>query len=321
MKFRTEITIEPLDNRLKYGDSLLSIGSCFAENMAQRLRQAKFNAVSSPTGILFNPLSIASTINRFAEAAAPSAEELVFNNGLWHSFDAHSSLSSPSKEATLEALTKAITEGHNALKQASHVIITLGTAWVYTLENGTVVANCHKFPHSHFTRRRLSVEEVVQALELLCSKTLSGKHIIFTISPVRHIADGLAENTLSKATLRVAVDIVCSRCSNAHYFPAYECLNDDLRDYRFYADDMVHPSQQAVEYIWEKFTEVAIEEKSRALMPQVAKVVAAASHRPFNPESREYAAFCRNNLRLIEELPNIDFSEERAIFERYSDNF
>lgn len=321
MKFRTEIEIKPLEKRIGYDSRIMTIGSCFAQNIASRLRRAKFNVAESPTGILFNPLSIADTLNRYIEATPPRREDLVFNNGLWHSFDAHSSLSSQSQSAVLNNLTKAIASGSEILHSADCIVITFGTALVYTLPDGRTAANCHKFAHTHFSRRRLSIEEITEAFITLCSDALYNKNIILTISPIRHLADGLIENSLSKATLRVAADEICRRCKNVVYFPSFEILNDDLRDYRFYAEDLTHPSQQAIDYIWEKFIATALSENAKTLLPQVEKIVAAASHKPFNPDSEEYALFCRHNIEAIENLPNIDFSEERKLFERYSDKF
>ena len=321
MKFRTKIEITPLQNAIGYDSRIFTIGSCFAQNIAARLRQAKFMVTESPTGILFNPLSIANALNRYTEATPPRCEDLVFNNGLWHSFEAHSSLSSASQSTTLDNLAKAIASGNEALRSADCVVITFGTAWVYTLPNGETVANCHKFASSNFTRRRLTVEEITETFVKLCSETLGDKNIILTVSPIRHLSDGLSENSLSKSILRVAADEICRRCDNATYFPSFEILNDDLRDYRFYAEDLAHPSQQAVDYIWEKFVAAALNNSAKALLSHIEKIVAAASHRPFNPDSEEYAQFCRRNIEAIEKLPNIDFSEERKLFKRYSDKF
>lgn len=314
MTFRTEIDIAPFPFGIDHSTHLFTIGSCFAERVTERLRRAKFRVESSPTGILFNPASIASTLTAYAEGAEPDATLLVERDGEWVSMMSHSILSRKSREEALSALEEAYAEGGRALREADVVIVTLGTAYVYALPDGRVVANCHKQPQSRFVRRMLSVEEIVALFEPLLCGALRDKQVIFTVSPVRHIGDGLADNSLSKATLRVAVDRVCRAFDNVHYFPAYECVMDDLRDYRFYASDMVHPSEQAVEYVWDKFVRCALSESAQRLLPQVQRVVAAAAHRPKNPDSKEFADFCRHNLALIERMREVDFSKEEGYF-------
>lgn len=314
MIFRTEIDPARLPFGIDYTTSILSMGSCFAERIAERLRCAKFRATLSPTGILFNPASIAQTLTAFAEGREPDGNMLVEREGRWVSLLAHSAISGNSPEETLSTLSESYKQGAKALQEADTLILTFGTAWVYTLPSGEVVANCQKVPQRNFLRRRLSISEIVEMFRPLLKGVLSDKRIIFTVSPVRHIGDGLAENSLSKATLRVAVEELCAEFKNTCYFPAYECLVDDLRDYRFYAADMVHPSEQAVEYIWDKFTRCALTPKALELLPRVSKVVAAAAHRPSNPHSAEYADFCRRTLDAIASMPEVDFSLEKAQF-------
>lgn len=320
MKFRTEIEHKPLKKAIDYSTNIFAIGSCFASNIAARLIRAKFRVVTSPTGILFNPASIARTLTAFATNQAVDPKRIVSRGEEWVSLDCHSDLvGSTSKEA--ETLWQnAISEGHNALQSASCVIITLGTAWVYEHNaTGEIVANCHKIPQRDFTRRRLSVTEICELFRPLIKGVLKSKQVIFTVSPVRHIADGLAENSLSKATLRLAIEELCHEFSNADYYPAYEIVTDDLRDYRFYADDLVHPSSAAIDYIWEHFVQCALNESTRQLLAKVEKIVAAASHRPTNPSSEEYKKFCSRYLAEAKALSLIDFSSECAHFERYSE--
>ena len=320
MKFRTEIEHKPLKATIDYSTNIFAIGSCFASNIAARLIRAKFRVVTSPTGILFNPASIARTLTAFATNQAVDPKRIVSRGEEWVSLDCHSDLvGSTSKEA--ETLWQnAISEGHNALQSASCVIITLGTAWVYEHNaTGEIVANCHKIPQRDFTRRRLSVAEICELFRPLIKGVLKSKHVIFTVSPVRHIADGLAENSLSKATLRLAIEELCQEFSNADYYPAYEIVTDDLRDYRFYADDLVHPSSAAIDYIWEHFVNCALSSDARQLLTKVEKIVAAASHRPLSPNSEEYKKFCTRYLAEAKALSLIDFSSECAHFERYSE--
>ena len=314
MIFRTEIDLARLPFGIDYTTSILTMGSCFAERIVERLRCAKFRATLSPTGILFNPASIAQTLAAFAEGREPDGNMLVEREGRWVSLLAHSAIAGNSPEEALSTLSESYKQGAKALQEADVLILTFGTAWVYTLQSGEVVANCQKVPQRNFLRRRLSVSEIVEMFRPLLKGVLSDKSIIFTVSPVRHIGDGLAENSLSKATLRVAIEELCAEFKNTCYFPAYECLVDDLRDYRFYAADMVHPSEQAVEYIWEKFTHCALAPEALELLPRVNKVVTAAAHRPSNPHSAEYADFCRRTLDAIASMPEVDFSQEKAQF-------
>lgn len=316
MKFRTEITPKPWAEKIGYDDTILSLGSCFADNIATKLAERKFRVVASPTGILFNPASIASAVERMANGRAPQSEELVEVAGRWLSYDFHSSISGENSASALNAMHSAIAVGNKALTASNYIIITLGTAWVYRLKSsGKVVANCHKQPHGNFSRELLSVAEVVAALESIIRATKS--RIIFTVSPVRHLGEGAEDNSLSKAILRVAVDRVCREHSDrAIYFPSYELMLDDLRDYRFYSDDLVHPTKFAVEYIAEKFFEAALSDEAKRLMPRVLQITRAASHRPTNPASDEHKRFCQEQLSAIEELGAVDFEEEKRYFER-----
>lgn len=319
MKFRTEIDKPQIKGRIDYNSKIVTLGSCFAENITKRLAAAKFCVKHSPVGILFNPASIASTLTAFAERSAVDCGRIVRRSEGWVSLDCHSELTMPTEEEAIKTLQNAIDEGHKLLRSATCVIITFGTAWVYEhIATGRVVANCHKQPSREFCRRRMSVEEIVALFKPLIEGVLRDKHVIFTVSPIRHTADGLTENCVSKAILRLAADTLSSTYDNADYFPAFEIVTDDLRDYRFYAEDMVHPSAQAVEYIWQRFIESALADSAVELLPKVEKIIAAAAHKPFNPNSEEYATFCKRYLKEAQRLSMIDFSAECEVFERYS---
>lgn len=319
MEFFTQIKIKPFDKRISHSQQILSIGSCFAENIAQRLRSAKFRVTSSPTGILFNPESIADCIDALSQKRVIAEEELQQANGVWFNFDFHSSFSSPDRDTAVSTMQSAINQGCDALNNSEIVIITFGSAWIYRLNsNGKVVANCHKQPQSIFQRELLSSHQIVERWSKLLESTLRGKQVIFTVSPIRHLSDGLEQNSLSKSILRVAIAELVERFDDASYFPSFEIMNDVLRDYRFYAEDMLHPSSVAVEYIWQRFSEVAFSQPTLELIESIAKISQAAAHRPFNPTSAAYHDFCRKQLAEIEKIndcqPTIDFSEEKAIF-------
>lgn len=322
MQFRTTVKIESLKQKIGHNDSILSLGSCFADNIASRLAAAKFQITASPSGVLFNPESIASAIERYSRAAAPTAEELREGDEGWYSFDFHSSLSHSEREVALAQMQQAVEQGAEALRKAKVVIVTFGTAWVYRLkENGRVVANCHKQHQSLFSREMLSIEEIVERYAPLMEGVLAGKKVIMTVSPIRHLSDGLEANSLSKAILRVAIDKLAERYDNVHYFPSFELLNDDLRDYRFYADDMTHPSAVAIDYIWERFEEYAFSAATTDIIKRLRKIADAVAHRPLNADTEAHRNFC---LKMIGEIAamecvtsGIDFSEEKRHFKQY----
>ena len=315
MKFRTEIEILPYDRLLSYDDRLLALGSCFAAEIGRRLADAKFRIAVNPSGVLFNPLSLVRTLRRYHDARPVAEEELQYSDGRWFHYDFHGSLAGGTAAEALTRINGAVAEGAHALREASVVLLTLGTAWVYERSStGEVVANCHKQPAGLFRRRRLTVAEIVSQIERTLTNELSGKDVLLTVSPVRHLGDGLAGNAVGKAVLRLAAEELAERYAQVAYFPAYEILCDDLRDYRFYADNLVHPSPQAVAYVWERFCEALLTPDTRRLLPRIAGVVAAARHRPLHPESEAYRAFCRRQLEAIERLPEADFTEETAFF-------
>lgn len=320
MKFRTEIDIKPWSEPIGYDTEILCLGSCFASNIARRLQRNKFRVADSPTGILFNPASIAQSVDMMLRAAKGERvvreDHMVSLEGRWVNYDMHSSVSGATPAEAVELMQQKFVDGGNALNKCDLLIVTLGTAWCYEhRESGRVVANCHKQPSKLFNRRLLSVAEVVEALTSIVERA-SGR-VLFTVSPVRHIGEGMEDNALSKAILRVAVSELSARYGKGvDYFPSYEIMMDDLRDYRFYDNDMVHPSSMAVDYIAEKFFDAALTDDAKSLMQRVQKVVASAEHRPFDPSSEAYKTFCRKQLEDIVALSNVNLKEEKAHFER-----
>lgn len=316
MKFRTEIDIKPWQKRIEHNDSILSLGSCFATNIAQRLLERKFKVCNSPTGILFNPASIARSLELMSTCYQVSENDVFLSGEQYSSYLFHSHFSSTNKQEAIERMQQAINAGNKALSSADYLIVTLGTAWVYRLKTtGEVVANCHKQPSTNFSRELLSVDEIVEALESIydhCSAEL-----ILTISPVRHIGEGMEDNSLSKALLRVAVaEFIKRHPERTTYFPSFEILIDDLRDYRFYDNDLVHPSTMAIDYVAEKFFEAALSEKAKCRIEDIDRIVRAANHRPQNPNSEQHRAFCRKQLEAIDRISDVDLSKEREYFEQ-----
>ena len=316
MKFRTEIDVKPIAEGIDHTQKVFALGSCFAENISERLAKAKFSVESNPFGVLFNPFSIANALERLDEIRAFAVCDIKAGRDAFFSFDAHSSLDGKTHTEIFGNLNKAVAQGSKALRESDWVILTFGTAWVYE-KDGRVVANCHKQPASEFERRRLSVAEIVERYSRLFEGVLRDKKVVLTVSPVRHIGDGLQENSVSKATLRLAVEELVAKFENAHYFPSYEILIDDLRDYRYYADDLAHPSKMAVDYVWERFCEAILSPETREMLPRIAQIVSAAEHRPFNPDSESHKAFCRKMIEKAEAMREIDFSLEKSAFERY----
>lgn len=313
--FRTELKLKPWSQRLDYSSRIVTLGSCFANNIAQRLTHSKFQVEDSPTGILFNPASIARNIELMIGGRGIAQESLVRLGQRWVSYEAHSLLSGATAESAMDAINSALRIGSEAIAECDILIITLGTAWVYRLRStDEVVANCHKQPSSLFRRELLSVDECVEALERIVAH--APRRVLFTLSPIRHIGDGLEDNSLSKSTLRVAIDRVCkAHPERVQYFPSYEIMLDDLRDYRFYASDMLHPSDVAIDYIVNKFYDTALSDEAKSLKLKVDRIIQAAEHRPFDPHCDEYKSFCRKQLEAIKSIPDIDLSKESEYFE------
>ncbi len=312
LKFRTELEPASLSRQIDYGSQVVSIGSCFAQNMAEKLIGAGFRVEANPFGVLFNPISVVQSIRRIAMATPFREADFVCYGERWFSYQLHGSFAGASLRECVERANDAVGRASCALAEADMVIITLGTAMVYELD-GVVVANCHKQPANLFLRRRLGVDEVVDALSEVVGGVLADKMVLLTVSPVRHIGDGLAENSLSKATLRVACDEVCKRFAHCHYFPAYELLIDDLRDYRFYADDMAHPSVQAVEYVWRKFARAAIQETVLPGVDAAERYCRMVQHRIVDASSaasRDFVERCRaERERIMSEWPGMVLPE------------
>jgi hypothetical protein len=321
--FRTVLKSQPAPFAIGHSDRLLLVGSCFTENIGQRLADFKFSTLTNPFGIVYNPASIIRCLERlFAENQFFDEQDIFENAGLWHSWEHHGRFSKPDKSEMLAGLNVAYSEAVAFLKKANRLLLTFGTADVFELKNtGQIVANNHKMPAAHFQERRLSVAEIVESTVGILQKIKSENadlQVVVTVSPVRHLGGGAVANQRSKATLVLACEEICRQLGFAHYFPAYELLLDDLRDYRFYAADMTHPSDTAVGYIWDFFADTFFPEKTKTLNERIGKITAAARHRPFNPDTAEHRAFARAQLEAIENLkkewPELDFGAEEGRF-------
>lgn len=297
MQFTTQIPITKNSFPIGYDSHILSLGSCFAVNIGQKLEYYKFRNTINPFGILFHPLAIEKIISYALSKKTFSKADIFFHNERWHCFDAHSDLSNADADSLINSLNTASLLLNDAVRSASHIIITLGTAWAYKHnETNETVANCHKVPQKEFTKELLEPESIKQSLQSsinMVREMNTDAQVIFTVSPVRHIKDGFTENQWSKANLISAVQQFIRQESSEHitYFPSYEIMMDELRDYRFYGEDMIHPNQTSIDYIWQRFTESFINENSPKTMEDVASVQKSLSHRSFNPDSEQHKKF------------------------------
>lgn len=307
-------TKEPY-NPITYEANVCLLGSCFSENIGDKLSYYKFQTFQNPLGILFHPKAIECLLTRAINQEQFTQDDIFYHNERWHCFEVHSALSHPDKEVFLETLNKAIYNTFETLQKASHIIITLGTAWTYRfIETDTIVANCHKVPQKKFLKELLSVAEVTASIEncLALLKNINPTITsIFTVSPVRHLKDGFVENQQSKAHLLAGIHQVIDVRNQIHYFPSYELMMDELRDYRFYKEDMIHPNTTAIQYIWEKFTQAWIAQKSEGTMQEVENIQKGLAHKPFNPNSEAHQQFLAKLQakvgQLQEQYPFIKF--------------
>ena len=277
MKLVTYVDIPPSMLRIGYDTPLLLLGSCFTDEVGGKLQVAGFDLLCNPFGTLYNPLSIASCLQRAVDNRPMQADELVWHDGLWHSWLHHSRFSHSDREQCLSHCNDAIRQTHDFLERKPLLMVTFGTAWVF-YHQGRVVANCHKLPSQQFERRRLSVREIVEVWQPLSARLACP--IIFTVSPIRHLADGAHGNQLSKATLMLAVDSMVNANPQTYYFDSYELLMDELRDYRFYARDMCHPSDMAVDIVWDRFQETYMSAETRDCLRRQEKAYIQSQHRP-----------------------------------------
>lgn len=327
MQFHAEFFPIPFPQKIKHQDKLLLIGSCFTEQIGAKLSWHKFQVLENPNGILFNPVSILKSIERITIGTAYTKADLFENDGIWGSWDHHTRFSSVSPQKCLDKINRSLSLAHEFLFAANWIFLTLGSAFVYERKEiepdniySQVVANCHKIPPDKFIRRLLSAAETESVLQKIAEAIFSvnaAAKIVLTISPVRHLRDGFIENNRSKAVLIQSVHSALND-TNVSYFPAYELVIDDLRDYRFFAEDMVHPNHAATNYVWEKFTLSAIESSTKELMKSIAAIMQARNHKPFNPDSILHKKFLQKNVDSIRELeaafPHLNLKEELLYF-------
>ena len=315
MNLQTSIPfIKNSNNLIDYNSKVLLLGSCFSENIGNQFKYFKFQSIQNPFGILFHPKAIEHILLNAVNEKEYSGRDLIVQNELFHSFDAHSSLSADNENAVLNNLNFGIKTLKKELKKASHIIITLGTSWVYRyIETNEIVANCHKIPQKEFLKELLSVDEIKKSLDAIYSIIKSenaNAHLIFTVSPVRHLKNGFVENMQSKAHLITAIHPLLKQ-KDVSYFSAYEIMMDELRDYRFYGEDMIHPNNTAIRYIWERFTTTWFSEETLESMSEIETIQKGIAHKPFNKNSVQHQQFLKQlaskKQKVMKELPFIKF--------------
>ncbi len=310
MNFFTTFEVPRIDetHRIDYQSKIVSLGSCFADNLAQKMTYYKFRIENNPFGVMFHPLAIENLFKRAHKFELFEEKDLFFSEDLWHSFEVHSQCNMTDKSLMIKELNQKLRSFRDSVASATHIVITLGTAWVYRhLQSNLIVANCHKVPQEYFIKELLSVVDIYESLQRI-RNYIRGINayvrITFTISPVRHFKDGVIENQRSKSLLFTSLHEYLNESKDGmeFYFPVYEILMDELRDYRFYAEDLVHPSKQAIDYIWEKFAHSYIREGSHDIMKEVAAIQNGLTHRPFNTETESYRLFLQKLDERIKTL-------------------
>ena len=327
MKFKLTLDAKPSSHKIAYGDKLMLIGSCFTENIGAKFKSHLFELSENPYGILFNPVSVITTLTEIMDKKVYLMNDLFQHNELWHSWHHHSRFSAVEQKDALENINNTIFEAHDFLKSADRLVITLGSAWLYHLTKeaplgqGQVVANNHKGPINWFFKSLMQPNELFEKLHALVSRLHEFNpklQITLTISPVRHLREGLVENNRSKAVLIHAVHELVHQCNQVDYFPAYEYVMDDLRDYRFYAEDLVHPNFAASGYVWDKLVETYMDPKTQAIMKQVAELQLAMSHKPFFIGSVEHQKFLESCIHktqaLLDKYPALSLQDHLAFF-------
>ena len=321
MKLSLDIPIPRLERGVDYHSRILLLGSCFASNVGDRFFQARFDADANPFGVLFNPYSVLDSMERILRRKHFTASDFFESDGRYLSLSLHSDHSYPDMGTALQRVNGLVDALHEKAKELTHVFYTFGTAEVFRyLPTGEICANCHKVSQKHFSKERMTAEEIAGLARRVEAKWRAVNPdviLIYTVSPVRYLSEGALGNSASKGTLFCAIEELTDGEKNV-YLPAYEVVMDELRDYRFFGDDMVHPNALAVEYLWQKMGNVLFSADTRRTMEQVMAVVRDAAHRPFHPEGERYRRFCQAALdkiaALLERYPRMDFSREERFF-------
>jgi hypothetical protein len=321
-KFRTEVKIAPAGHKINHRSVILMIGSCFTENIGARMHDYKLNVDINPFGIVYNPMSVSQNLESVISGKKYTAEDLYYYQDSWISFDHHSRFSFPEPEICLKEINSRIGYSHQHIRTVSFLIITFGTAWIYkTADTGRLVSNCHKLPADFFSRQLLKTGDIIDVFKNVIDKLIKinpGIRIIFTVSPIRHWKDGPVQNTVSKSSLILSIHEILKLYDCTEYFPSYEIALDDLRDYRYYEEDMIHPNSQMTGYIWEKFSQAYFDDETLKANKEIGRLNSALKHKPFRPGTPKHLDFVNTQLEFIQNLkqkyPYLDFSLDEASF-------
>jgi hypothetical protein len=322
MELRTTFNIEPSSAKITYRDRTMFIGSCFASSIGSQMQKGKMAVMINPAGTVYNPVSVCNTLDMIMDGREFKQDDLYFHDGMWLSLLHYTNFSSEDPDIVLEKINDTLKNASIFLQDAGFLFITFGTARIYIWKKtGTIVSNCHKIPSIFFSSELLSVNEIVD----LWTRKLDGLaslfphlKVIFTISPVRHLKDSAHGNQVSKSVLFLVVEELLKHSSKPQYFPAFELMMDDLRDYRFYDDDMIHPSAAAIDYIWDSFSKTYFEDSTGRIWNEAMKIFRACNHRFQTDSPSKKKIFAEKILKQISELeskiPSLRFSEERDYF-------
>lgn len=327
MKFRTEIDLLNSNLHIELDSKIMFLGSCFSTNIGDRFSLNGFNTIINPFGAIYNPLSIANNIEVLLAKELQTSEDLFKHNELFNNFKFHSSYSDMNHTLALDNMNRSITESHKFLNQANFLFITFGTSYIFEFNN-QVVSNCHKLPSSMFKRTKADLLKMIEVWEKLLRKLHSlndSVQIVFTVSPIRHLSDGLHQNQISKSQLFLLIDELNNKFSFTSYFPAYELVMDDLRDYRYYEKDMVHPNSLAIDYLWEKINTYYFRDNTKVVLEKIQNIQKSIDHKPFNIRSNNYKLFLENSLRelniLSQKYPYLRVEDKRNQLSSRLENF
>lgn len=323
MDFRTVLPARQSPFQIDYPDGLLALGSCFAEHIGRLLIQSRFSLILNPFGILYNPVSILQALRTLRSGGKLSQQELFLHQDLWHHFAFHGRFSHPQQAMALQGMNTSLQRAQRQLQHTNHILITWGTAYAYRHQGSQeIVGNCHKLPGQTFERIRLNQDDFYEDYVTLLTAWKAEKpdlQVLLSVSPVRHLRDGLINNQRGKAILLLAAEALTQKLDFVHYFPAYELVLDDLRDYRFYEQDLTHPNDLAVQYVWEFFRQHCFSANAQWVFREIEPVLKAAQHRPFHTHTAAHQQFCAQQLTRIDDLEKkyqfLDLSGQRSVFE------
>ncbi|NBC82729.1 MAG: GSCFA domain protein [Bacteroidetes bacterium] len=323
LPLQTRVNLPEYSEKIGYNDPVMLVGSCFSENIGRQLANAKYQVMINPFGVMYNPISVKQNLDIIMNKKIFTKADLSYDNHLWFSYAHHTSFSKPGEKEILRLINTRTEEAFAHLKKTRFLFITFGTARIYRLKKtGQIVANCHKQPQQLFDHILPGIEEILHEYDQLIEQLslhYPNLNLIFTVSPVRHWKDGAVGNQISKSTLILAIHKLLEKHKQCYYFPSYELFMDEMRDYRFYGDDLLHPSSLGIAYVWEKFSTAFLDKRESQVREHIDKIVRACQHKPHFPDSEEYQKFAQSTLQkmndVLEKYPFLDLKREKEYFQ------